>query len=167
MNNSHTVLDFLNLINNVLENTIDGVILDPKDIFIAAILPAKDNENHTADDFKEIYEFELYDIDINVLKMRAKSCEYGVSHAAPTVASFISLVDECKDFLLDYNIHICCEDENGNTTTYHLGEYMCIHYTMVGENPYIIIPLEKCINEAPNIRHVEISNITQQLGILS
>ena len=166
-NNNVKVSDFLALINTVLEEAVSGIILDPSEVFLSAIIPKKNGVDRKNSDFKDIYCCDLFEPDVEILKMNAKYFD-ATEYKLPTVKDFIDLVEQNRNVDLNpYEICICCEDEDGDSTIYHLGEVVRVDYHMIADNPYITILLERSINQNPTIREMETLNTIQKMGVLS
>lgn len=159
------VLDFIKAIDYTVNNvTGEECKLDPSEIFMAILLPKRQEIKRTYEDFKEIYAFDLFDPDIGVLKLKAKfftELEYNL----PTLKDFIDMVNDNNNLdLKEYEICISSENTDNSNKLYHLGEVVRFDYRLIDEYAYLIILLEYSLVEDNKDSQ---ENIFKEMGFIS
>ena len=156
MSDNLKVKHMLEIIKTFQDKIVGGSILDPSNSFLAFVV---EDENESANVLCEVDEFDLYEPDVQVLKIQGKDYNrLGIqTYKMPTILDFIEMVE--RHNLYEYEI--CLEDHtDDNIIRHHVKDKGHTVMSRIGDYTYIIFrpkPKEYTEKELPK-------NILQELG---
>lgn len=154
MSDNLKVKHIIEMIEAFQNRIVRGSFLDPSNSFFAFVL---EDENGNASILCEVDDYDLYEPNIGVLKIRGRNYNEMLNYTLPTIEGFIEMVKTLD--MMEYEL--CLEDytNENNIIRHHVKDKGITTMSHIGSNQFLIFrPKPKEYTENENI------NILQELG---
>ena len=154
MSDNLKVKHIIEMIEMFQDRIIRGSFLDPHNSFFAFVL---EDKNGDASVLCEVDDYNLYEPDIGVLKIRGRNYNEMLNYKLPTIEGFIDMVKSLD--IMEYEL--CLEDytDENNIICHHVKDKGITTMSYIGSNQYLIFrPRSKEYAENERV------NMLQELG---